>query len=74
MPGYAEFENMIGPGLILLAFLSSVDFFKNNFLKKSSGLQSVSNCLDPDQARQFFGPDLAPDCLQSLSADDKSHH
>ena len=32
----------------------------------------VSNSLDPDQARYFFGPDLGPNCLQMLSADNKS--
>ena len=32
----------------------------------------VSNSLDPDQARHFVGPDLGPDCLQRLSADNKS--
>ena len=30
------------------------------------------NSLDPDQARHFVGPDLGPNCLQKLSADDKS--
>ena len=29
----------------------------------------MSNRLDPDQARQFVGPDLGPICLQRLSAD-----
>ena len=33
----------------------------------------MSNCLDPDQDRHFVGPDLGPNCLQRLSADDKSH-
>ena len=33
---------------------------------------SVSNNLDPDQARHFVGPDLSPNCLQRLSADNKS--
>ena len=33
----------------------------------------VSNSLDPDQARHFVGSDLGPNCLQRLSADDKSH-
>ena len=28
--------------------------------------------LDPDQARHFVGPDLGPNCLQRLSADDTS--
>ena len=30
----------------------------------------MSNSLDPDKARRFVGPDLDPNCLQSLSADD----
>ena len=30
----------------------------------------LSNSLDPDQARQFVRPDLGPNCLQRLSADD----
>ena len=30
----------------------------------------MSNSLDPDQARQFVGPDLGPNCLPRLSADD----
>ena len=34
----------------------------------------VANNLDPDQARLFVGPDLGPNCLQKLSADDKSRH
>ena len=32
----------------------------------------VSNSLDPDQARRYVGPYLGPNCLQRLSADDKS--
>ena len=31
----------------------------------------MSNGLDPDQDRRSVGPDLGPDCLQRLSADDK---
>ena len=30
----------------------------------------MSNSLDPDQARRFVGPDLGPNCLTKLSADD----
>ena len=30
----------------------------------------MSKSLDPEQARYFVGPDLRPNCLQSLSADD----
>ena len=32
----------------------------------------MSNSLDPDQARQFVWPDLGPNCLQRLSAENKS--
>ena len=32
----------------------------------------MSNGLDPDQDRSYVGPDLGPNCLQRLSADDKS--
>ena len=32
----------------------------------------MSNILDPDQARRFVGPDLDPNCLQKLTADDPS--
>ena len=30
----------------------------------------MSNGLDPDQAQHCVGPDLGPNCLQKLSADD----
>ena len=30
----------------------------------------MSNSLDPDQDGHFVGPDLSPNCLQRLSADD----
>ena len=30
----------------------------------------MSNSLDPDQARQIVRPDLGPNCLPKLSADD----
>ena len=30
----------------------------------------MSNSLDPDQVRNFVGPDLGPNSLQRLSADD----
>ena len=32
-----------------------------------------TNSLDPDQDNSV-GPDLGSNCLQRLSADDKSHH
>ena len=48
-------------------------FFKINFFEKFfQELPSVSNSLDPYQARQFVRPDLGPNCLQKLSADDST--
>ena len=58
-----------------MPFLSSADFFsfQNKLFRKIlSGIPSVSNSLDPDQARHFVGPDMDPNCLQGLPADDPS--
>ena len=55
------------------AFLSSADFFQNHFFfffKSFRNTIRVSKSLDPDQAWHFVGPDLGPNCLQKLSADD----
>ena len=51
---------------------SSADFFRINFFSKEKIRDTirVSNSLDPDQARRFVGPDLGPNCLQNLSAED----
>ena len=48
----------------MLGNFSCADFFKK--------ILSVSNGVDPDQNRHSVGPDLGINCLQSLSADDKS--
>ena len=51
-------------------FLSSAaaaDLFQNQLFRNTI---RVSNSLDPDQARHFVGPDLGPNCLQRLLADD----
>ena len=32
----------------------------------------MSNSFDPDQAQHFVGPDLGPNCLLRLLADDTS--
>ena len=60
--------------VILLAFFRSADFFLQKFYQKYYKLETikVSNRLDPDQARHFVGPDLDPNCLQRLSADNSS--
>ena len=34
----------------------------------------MANGTDPDQGRHSVGPDLGPNCLQKLSADDKGRH
>ena len=57
-----------------MIFLSSADFFfKINCFKKlfqESG--RVSNSLDSDQDRHSVGPDLDPNCLKRVTADDKN--
>ena len=49
-----------------MLFLSSADCFRNDYIRNTI---RVSNSLDPDQARQFVGPDLGPNCLKRLSAE-----
>ena len=73
------FDLIINLLVILLGncacFLSSADFFFQNQLLNKNAFRNiirVSNSLDPDQARRFVGPDLGPNCLQRLSADDIS--
>ena len=54
-------------------FLSSTDFFsKSTYSIFFRNLTRVSNRLDQDQGRQNVGPDLGPNCLQRLVADDTS--
>ena len=54
--------------------LSSAVFFQNHLFRKIiSGIQiRVSSSFDRDQGRHSVGPDLGPNCLQRLSADDTS--
>ena len=61
--------------------MSSADIFQNQFVvvvvvffqkKYFRIIGRVSNNLDPDLALRFAGPDLGPNCLQRLSADDTS--
>ena len=54
-----------------MLLLSSADFFKINFKKKILSGTLVN--LNPDQDRHNVGPDLGSNCLQRLSADDKSY-
>ena len=50
-------------------FCSKLTFSKNSFRNTIR----VSNSLDTDQDQHFVCPDLGPNCLQSLSADDKNY-
>ena len=47
--------------------------FSKSFLLLKKSLRNtirMPNSLDPDQARRLVGPDMGPNCLQKLSADD----
>ena len=59
---------------ILHAFLLSADFFSKSTFSKNSFRNTirVSNTLDLEQARHFVGPDLDPNSLERLSADETS--
>ena len=61
-------------GNISCFLLSSDFFFSKSTLLKNSLMNTiiVSNSLDPDQARRYVWPDLGPNCLQKLSADNTS--
>ena len=55
-------------------FAFAVVFFSKSAFSKNSFRNTirVSTSLDPGQARRLVGPDLGPNCLQRLSADDIS--
>ena len=63
------------PGNFACFFCRLQIFLKLTFSKKYfRNTIRVLNSLDADQAQHFAGPDLGPNCLQRLSADDKSRH
>ena len=49
----------------------SAKFVQNQLFRKNSFRKTfrVSNSFDPDQAQHFVGPNLGPNCLRRLSAD-----
>ena len=51
---------------VVYRFFSKLNFFKKLFQEYYQGVS-----LDLDPARHSVGPDLGPNCLQSLSAEDK---
>ena len=63
-------ENMSFEEFRFMLMLSSADIFSKLIFSKLSFWNNtrVSNSLDPDQN---IGPDLGPNCLQRLTADDK---
>ena len=54
--------------IFCIVIFFKIDYFKRTF----SNTFRVSNSLDPDQARHFVGPDLGPNCLPRLSANNTS--
>ena len=54
-------------GICILTLSMLGNFYKHSF----RNIIWVSNSLDPNQARHFVRPNLGPNCLQRLSADDK---
>ena len=50
----------------LCGFFFEIHFFEKFFLEYFKN----ANSLDPDQAQSYVGPDLGPNSLQRLSADD----
>ena len=52
-----------------LLIFPKIIFFQNIFFRNTI---RVSNSFDPDQARHLVWPDLGPNYLQRLSADDTS--
>ena len=60
--------NFFGLFCHLLIFFKMFFFFFYSF----RNTVRVASSLDPDQARCFVRPDLGPNCLQRLSADDTS--
>ena len=53
-----------------LTFLSSAPFYQNQVFQKLT--LRASQSFDTDQTRRLVGPDLGPNGLQRLSADDTS--
>ena len=54
-----------------MLFCCLLNFYKISFFQNSfKNTIQVSNSLDQDLARQYVGPDLGPNCLHLISADD----
>ena len=49
-------------------------FIHNTTVVLTLCMLDMPNGLDPDQDRRSVGSDLGPNCLQSISANDKIYH
>ena len=66
---------MITEILLTLCMLGNIGAFCRLMISfKINFFETVLKSLDPDQARCIVGPDLDPNCLQTLSAEDTSRH
>ena len=65
MPQYVDFK--VKYWVILHDFLLPADLFLQFFFQNTI---IVLNSLGPDQTRHFVGPDMGPNFLKRLSADD----
>ena len=65
---YGNLTSLLGNFSCFCCLLS--EYFQNGLFQKN--LSRLANGLSPDQDRCSVGPDLGPNCLQRLSADDKS--
>ena len=66
-PRPSYFDQLLDIQILLLLFLKTFTLSMLDFFNTIRVLSS----LDPDQARQNVGPDLGPNCLQRLSANNK---
>ena len=68
------YSNSLRTGYSCMLFCHLLIFFQNQLFSKNSIRNTirVANSLDQDQAGQNVGPDLDPNCLQKLSADNTS--
>ena len=64
---------MLGLPSIISLYRNSFNKFLKEFFENVYFHQSVKN-FDLDQDHFFVCPDLCPNCLQRLLADNKSHH
>ena len=75
---YLSYEGFISlhAGVMFLNLSFCWLSFKTNFSQQifhEHYTIKVSNALEPDHDTHLVGPNLGPNCLQKLSAEDKSH-